>query len=68
MVDSTSSGPIDRYFGAAACADMTRWENRGGIDALEKGQAFGTRSKQELSQSVFDRVVTIEWSKRDTVE
>lgn len=36
-----------------------------GIDAPEKHQAFGTRSKQGLSESVFDRVVTIEWFKRD---
>jgi len=36
-----------------------------GIDAPEKGQAFGTRSGQDLSQAIFDRVVTIEWSKHD---
>ena len=36
-----------------------------GIDAPEKGQAFGTRSGQNLSELVFDRVVTIEWSKHD---
>jgi endonuclease YncB( thermonuclease family) len=36
-----------------------------GIDAPEKSQAFGTKSKQTLSQDVFDKVVTIEWSKRD---
>lgn len=36
-----------------------------GIDAPEKGQAFGTRSHQNLSQLTFDRVVTIEWSKHD---
>jgi endonuclease YncB( thermonuclease family) len=36
-----------------------------GIDAPEKGQAFGTRSGQNLSQAIFDRVVTIEWSKHD---
>jgi endonuclease YncB( thermonuclease family) len=35
------------------------------IDAPEKAQAFGTRSGQHLSQAVFDRVVTIEWSKHD---
>jgi endonuclease YncB( thermonuclease family) len=34
-----------------------------GIDAPEKGQAFGTRSGQNLSQAVFNKVVTIEWSK-----
>jgi endonuclease YncB( thermonuclease family) len=36
-----------------------------GIDAPEKGQAFGTRSHQNLSQLAFDRFVTIEWSKHD---
>lgn len=37
-----------------------------GIDAPEKGQAFGSQSKQSLSDAVFDKVVTIEWSKHDT--
>ena len=36
-----------------------------GIDAPEKAEAFGTRSGQNLSQVIFDRVVTIEWSKHD---
>lgn len=36
-----------------------------GIDAPEKGQAFGTQSKQNLSEAVFDKLVTIEWSKHD---
>jgi endonuclease YncB( thermonuclease family) len=36
-----------------------------GIDAPERGQAFSTKSGQNLSQAVFDKVVTIEWSKRD---
>ena len=36
-----------------------------GIDAPEKAQAFGTKSGQNLSQAVFNRVVTIEWSKHD---
>ena len=36
-----------------------------GIDAPEKGQAFGTQSKQSLSEAVFNKVVTIEWSKHD---
>jgi endonuclease YncB( thermonuclease family) len=36
-----------------------------GIDTPEKGQAFGTQSKQNLSEAVFDKVVTIEWSKHD---
>jgi len=37
----------------------------GGIDAPEKSQAFGLRSKQQLSQLVFDRTVAIEGSKLD---
>ena len=36
-----------------------------GIDAPEKGQAFGNRSGENLSQGIFNRVVTIEWSKHD---
>jgi endonuclease YncB( thermonuclease family) len=36
-----------------------------GIDAPEKGQAFGSRSGEYLSQLVFSKVVTIEWSKHD---
>lgn len=36
-----------------------------GIDAPEKRQAFGQRSKQGLSDAVFDHTVTVDWSKRD---
>jgi endonuclease YncB( thermonuclease family) len=36
-----------------------------GIDAPEKGQAFGNTSGEKLSQAIFNRVVTIEWSKHD---
>jgi endonuclease YncB( thermonuclease family) len=36
-----------------------------GIDAPERGQAFGSKSGQSLSQSVFNKVVRIEWSKHD---
>ena len=36
-----------------------------GIDAPENGQAFGTKSGQNLSQSIFNKVVRIEWSKHD---
>jgi len=36
-----------------------------GIDAPEKKQAFGQLSKQHLADLVFDRVVTIEWLKKD---
>jgi len=36
-----------------------------GIDAPESGQAFGTKSHQNLSRLVFDKAVVIEASKRD---
>lgn len=36
-----------------------------GIDAPEKKQAFGTRSKESLSALVFDKQVTVEFSKKD---
>lgn len=36
-----------------------------GIDAPEKKQPFGERSRQNLSAMVFNRTVTIEWDKRD---
>ncbi len=36
-----------------------------GIDAPERGQAFGTKSRQNLSDLVFDKQITIEYSKRD---
>lgn len=37
----------------------------GGIDAPEKKQAFGEKSKQSLSSLVFGKDVRIEWKKRD---
>ena len=36
-----------------------------GIDAPEKAQAFGTQSKENLSKAVFNKVVTVAWSKHD---
>jgi endonuclease YncB( thermonuclease family) len=36
-----------------------------GIDAPEKKQAFGNRSKESLSDMVFDKTVNVETSKRD---
>lgn len=36
-----------------------------GIDAPEKAQAFGERSKQHLVELVFNKQVTVEWDKLD---
>jgi endonuclease YncB( thermonuclease family) len=36
-----------------------------GIDAPEKKQAFGARSKQGLSDLVYGKSVAVEWEKRD---
>ena len=36
-----------------------------GIDAPEKGQAFGTKSRESLSSMVAGRNVTVQWHKRD---
>jgi endonuclease YncB( thermonuclease family) len=36
-----------------------------GIDAPEKKQPFGNRSKESLSDLVFDKAVTVETDKRD---
>ncbi len=36
-----------------------------GIDAPEKGQAFGQKSKQSLSNLVYQRQIEVEWSKKD---
>lgn len=36
-----------------------------GIDAPEKKQAFGQRSKESLSELVFNQTVMVETSKRD---
>ena len=35
------------------------------IDAPERKQAFGTKSKQNLSDMVYGKPVTVEWTKRD---
>ena len=37
-----------------------------GIDAPEKGQPFGERSRRALSDLVYGRIVTMEWSKKDS--
>jgi endonuclease YncB( thermonuclease family) len=36
-----------------------------GIDAPEKAQPFGQRSKENLSRHVFGKDVRVEWEKRD---
>ena len=36
-----------------------------GIDAPEKAQPFGQRSKENLSRLVFNKDVRVEWAKRD---
>ena len=36
-----------------------------GIDAPEKRQAFGNRSKESLSELTYDKTVTVETDKRD---
>lgn len=47
-------------------ADKTQHKVRlAGIDAPEKGQDFGRRSKENLSDLVFGKAVRIEWSKED---
>jgi len=47
-------------------ANLTQHKIRlAGIDAPEFKQAFGSRSKQNLSRLVFGHDVRIEWQKRD---
>ncbi|MFM7008251.1 MAG: thermonuclease family protein [Betaproteobacteria bacterium] len=38
-----------------------------GIDTPEKAQAYGQRSKQSLSDLVFQKTVSVQWSKRDNM-
>lgn len=48
--------------------DSDRTQHRirlAGIDAPERGQAFSNRSKQALSDMVFQRTVKVHWTKRD---
>jgi endonuclease YncB( thermonuclease family) len=39
-----------------------------GIDAPERGQAFGTKSKEHLSDTVAGKFVVVEYEKRDRYE
>jgi len=39
-----------------------------GIDAPERGQAFGTKSKEHLSDAVAGKFVVVEYEKRDRYE
>ena len=47
-------------------ASNTQWKIRlMGIDAPEKKQAFGNKSKEYLSDLVFNKLVTVEYYKQD---
>jgi endonuclease YncB( thermonuclease family) len=39
-----------------------------GIDAPEKGQAYGTKAGQALADKVFGKTIRVEWKKRDRYE
>lgn len=48
--------------------DANRQEHKirlAGIDAPEKAQPFGDRSKQNLAALVFNKNVIVEWDKQD---
>ncbi len=48
--------------------DATKTQHKvrmAGIDAPEKGQDFGQRSKESLTGLVFGKTVRLEWSKED---
>ena len=47
-------------------ANKTQYKIRlAGIDAPEKAQAYGQKSKVSLSEMVFGKTVDVEWTKRD---
>ena len=71
-----------RQYPNGPCRRRGRWRHRdrldagrqqhrirlGGIDAPEKAQPFGEKSKQNLSRLVFGKDVRVEWEKRDRYE
>ncbi len=38
------------------------------IDATEKKQAFGNKSKQALADDIDDKIVTVDYNKRDSYQ
>jgi endonuclease YncB( thermonuclease family) len=46
-------------------ANSTHRVRLDGIDAPEKGQAYGTRSREHLAALAFGKPVVVVWSKRD---
>lgn len=62
MVVGISDGDTLRLLDASKVQHKIRLA---GIDAPEKSQGFGDRSKQSLAALVFRKNVTVEWSKVD---
>ena len=50
---------------AVRAPELTVLIRLGDIDATEKRQPFGTRSKESLSDMVFNRVITVQTKKTD---
>lgn len=71
---ATQAGTITGYVVAIADGDTitvldgSRQQHKirlAGIDAPEKKQAFGERSRQSLASMVFNKTVKVEWDKQD---